>query len=74
MDREETKTFIIFFAIIKPDQKRRKALHSLHNSRPSGKAEYSGTSGYIRFRLHTLQVTDSANPEIVLQVKNFASG
>uniref|UniRef100_A0A670JZP7 Laminin subunit beta 2 n=1 Tax=Podarcis muralis TaxID=64176 RepID=A0A670JZP7_PODMU len=28
---------------------------------------YSGTSGYIRFRLHTLQVTDSANPEIVLQ-------
>uniref|UniRef100_A0A670J8C1 EF-hand domain-containing protein n=1 Tax=Podarcis muralis TaxID=64176 RepID=A0A670J8C1_PODMU len=35
---------------------------------------YSGTSGYIRFRLHTLQITDSANPEIVLQVKNFASG
>ncbi|CAI5771345.1 translation initiation factor IF-2, mitochondrial [Podarcis lilfordi] len=35
---------------------------------------YSGTSGYIRFRLLTFQVADSANPEIVPRVKNFASG
>ena len=38
------------------------------------KAVYSGTSGYRRFRLQMLQVTDYANPEIVPWVKNFASG
>uniref|UniRef100_A0A670IT11 FHA domain-containing protein n=1 Tax=Podarcis muralis TaxID=64176 RepID=A0A670IT11_PODMU len=36
--------------------------------------KYSGTSGYVRIRLHTLHVTDSANPEIAPRVKNFASG
>uniref|UniRef100_A0A670KKY0 ATP binding cassette subfamily C member 9 n=1 Tax=Podarcis muralis TaxID=64176 RepID=A0A670KKY0_PODMU len=34
---------------------------------------YSGTSGYIRFRLQTLQVTDSTNPEILPLVKNFVT-